>query len=155
MKWVAKIIATTLGVGYFPLAPGTMGSLAALIVYWIALEIDTPRLIILILGIAAPGIYAATVVEREMKNNLGSERGTDPSIIVIDEVVGMLIALIAVPKQTPFLIMAFILFRIFDIAKPYPVRRMERFPGGWGIVLDDVMAGIYANLAVQLARLIL
>ena len=73
---------------------------------------------------------------------------------MIDEVVGMLIALLFVPKTTFFLIAAFILFRIFDIAKPFPARRMERLHGGWGIVLDDVIAGVYANLAIQIGRAI-
>ncbi len=152
MSILAKIISTFFGVGYFPLAPGTMGSLAALIVYWISPEITAIQLALIILGISVLGVYTATITEHEMKNKLGQEKGIDPGIIVIDEVVGMLIALLFVPKTTFFLIAAFILFRIFDITKPYPVRNMERFPGGWGIVLDDVIAGIYANIAIQLAR---
>jgi phosphatidylglycerophosphatase A len=152
MSILAKIISTVFGVGYFPLAPGTMGSLAALIVYWISPEITAIQLALIILGISVLGVYTATITEHEMKNKLGQEKGIDPGIIVIDEVVGMLIALLFVPKTTFFLIAAFILFRIFDITKPYPVRNMERFPGGWGIVLDDVIAGIYANIAIQLAR---
>ncbi|MCU0642924.1 MAG: phosphatidylglycerophosphatase A [bacterium] len=154
MSLLAKIISTIFGVGYFPLMPGTMGSLAALIVYWISPEITAIQLALIILGISVLGVYTATITEHEMKNKLGQEKGIDPGIIVIDEVVGMLIALLFVPKTTFFLIAAFILFRIFDISKPYPVRNMERFPGGWGIVLDDVIAGIYANIAIQLARYI-
>ena len=154
MSILAKIISTIFGVGYFPLAPGTMGSLAALIVYWISPEITAIQLALIILGISVLGVYTATITEHEMKNKLGQEKGIDPGIIVIDEVVGMLIALLFVPKTTFFLIAAFILFRIFDITKPYPVRNMERFPGGWGIVLDDVIAGIYANIAIQFGRLI-
>lgn len=154
MSILAKIISTGFGVGYFPLAPGTMGSLAALIVYWICPEVTPLQLAIIILGIAAIGIYAATITEREMKTKLGQNSGTDPGIVVIDEVVGMLIALLFVPKTTLFLIAAFILFRIFDIAKPFPARRMERLHGGWGIMLDDVIAGVYANLAIQIGRAI-
>lgn len=154
MSILAKIISTIFGVGYFPLAPGTMGSLAALIVYWICPEINALQLAMIILGISALGIYTATITEREMKNKLGQERGIDPGIVVIDEVIGMLIALLFVPKTALFLIAAFIFFRIFDITKPYPIRRMEKFPGGWGIVLDDVIAGIYANIAIQLGRII-
>jgi len=154
MSILAKIISTGFGVGYFPLAPGTMGSLAVLIVYWICPEVTPLQLAIIILGIAAIGIYAATITEREMKTKLGQKSGTDPGIVVIDEVVGMLIALLFVPKTTLFLIAAFILFRIFDIAKPFPARRMERLHGGWGIVLDDVIAGVYANLAIQIGRAI-
>jgi len=154
MSNLAKIISTAFGVGYFPLAPGTMGSLAALIVYWISPEITAIQLAMIILGISALGIYTATITEREMKNKLGQERGIDPGIVVIDEVIGMLIALLFVPKTAFYLIAAFIFFRIFDITKPYPIRRMEKFPGGWGIVLDDVIAGIYANIAIQLGRII-
>ncbi|HEX9972894.1 MAG TPA: phosphatidylglycerophosphatase A [bacterium] len=154
MSILAKIISTGFGVGYFPLAPGTMGSLAALIVYWICPEINALQLAMIILGTSALGIYTATITEREMKNKLGQEKGIDPGIVVIDEVIGMLIALLFVPKTPFYLIAAFILFRIFDIAKPYPVRRMEKFPGGWGIVLDDVIAGICANIAIQLGRII-
>jgi phosphatidylglycerophosphatase A len=131
-----------------------MGSLAALIVYWICPEINALQLAMIILGISALGIYTATITEREMKNKLGQERGIDPGIVVIDEVIGMLIALLFVPKTALFLIAAFIFFRIFDITKPYPIRQMEKFPGGWGIVLDDVIAGIYANIAIQLGRII-
>jgi phosphatidylglycerophosphatase A len=155
MNILAKIISTFFGVGYFPKAPGTMGSLAALIVYWICPEINSLQLVSIILGITAIGIFTATITENEMKNKLGKDKGIDPGIIVIDEVIGMLIALVAVPKATLFLITAFILFRIFDIIKPYPVRRMEKFSGGWGIVLDDVIAGIFANIVIQIGRLIL
>ena len=70
------------------------------------------------------GIYSATVTEKEMKTRLGQDKGTDPGIIVIDEIVGMLIALLAIPKTFLFLITAFILFRIFDITKPYPARKV-------------------------------
>lgn len=154
MNFLARIISTGMGVGYFPLAPGTMGALAILIVYWICPEINSLQLLLIVIGLSAIGIYTATITEKEMKNRLGQDNGSDPSIIVIDEIIGMLIAVIAIPKTTFFLIAAFILFRIFDIAKPYPIRKMEKFPGGWGIVLDDVIAGIYANIVIQIGRFI-
>lgn len=155
MNILAKIISTFFGVGYFPKAPGTMGSLAALIVYWVCPEINSLQLVMIILGITGIGIVSATLTENEMKSKFGKDKGIDPGIIVIDEVIGMLIALIAVPKATIFLIAAFILFRIFDIAKPYPIRRIEKLQGGWGIVFDDVIAGIYANIVLQIGRLLL
>jgi phosphatidylglycerophosphatase A len=108
----------------------------------------------IIIGLTVLGIYTATITEKEMKKKLGSDKGNDPGIIVIDEIIGMLIALLFIPKTTFFLITAFILFRIFDIAKPYPARTMEKLHGGWGIVLDDVVAGIYANIVIQIGRLI-
>ena len=154
MNFLARIISTGLGVGYFPLAPGTMGSLAILIVYWICPEISSLQLSMIIVGLSVIGIYSVTITENEVKSKLGQDRGNDPGIIVIDEVIGMLVALLFIPKTTFFLITAFILFRIFDIAKPYPARKMEKLHGGWGIVLDDVVAGIYANIVIQIGRLI-
>ena len=154
MKLLARIISTGLGTGYFPIAPGTMGSLAILIVYWICPEISSLQLLLIIFGLSAVGIYTETVTEREMTSKLGQNKGSDPGIIVIDEIIGMLIALLFIPKTTFFLITAFVLFRIFDIAKPYPARKMEKLHGGWGIVLDDVVAGIYANIVIQIGRLI-
>jgi phosphatidylglycerophosphatase A len=154
MNIFARTIATGFGTGYFPIAPGTVGSLAILIAYWICPEISALQLIMIIIGLTALGIYTATITETEMKKKLGSDKGNDPGIIVIDEIIGMLIALLFIPKTTFFLITAFILFRIFDIAKPYPARTMEKLHGGWGIVLDDVVAGIYANIVIQIGRLI-
>jgi phosphatidylglycerophosphatase A len=154
MNFLARIISTGLGVGYSPLAPGTMGALLILIVFWICPEMSSLQLLLVIIGLTVIGIYTATVTEREMQSKVGQDRGRDPGIIVIDEIIGMLIALFALPKTSRFMIIAFILFRIFDIMKPYPARRMEKLPAGWGIVMDDVIAGIYANLAIQIGRAI-
>jgi len=154
MRFLARIISTGLGVGYFPVAPGTMGSLSILVVYWICPQIGSWQLFFSILGLSVIGIYTASITEKEMKNSLGQDKGTDPGIIVIDEIIGMLIALLAMPKTSFFLITAFVLFRIFDITKPYPARKVEILPGGWGIVLDDVVAGIYANIVIQIGRFI-
>ena len=74
----------------------------------------------------------------------------DPSSAVIDEVAGMGIAMLAIPNQWPFVIMAIILFRLFDIWKPYPIRELEKLPGGWGIMTDDLLAGVYANVWIQI-----
>lgn len=154
MNLLARIISTGLGVGFFPLAPGTMASLAILIIYGICPEISSLQLAMIIVGLSVVGIYTATITENEMKRKLGQERGNDPGIIVIDEIIGMLVALLFLPKTALFLITAFILFRIFDITKPFPARKMEQLPGGWGIVLDDVVAGIYANIIIQIGRVI-
>lgn len=77
----------------------------------------------------------------------------DPSIVVIDEIVGMWIALLFVPKTLPAVVVAFVAFRVFDIIKPFPAARLEAVPDGWGIMLDDVVAGIYANIATHLILL--
>jgi len=154
MKFLIRIISTGLGTGYYPIAPGTAGSLVILIAYWICPEISTLELLLFICGLSVIGIYSATVTEKEMTTRFGQDKGTDPGIIVIDEIIGMLIALLAIPKTLFFLITAFILFRIFDITKPFPVRKVEKLHAGWGIVLDDVVAGIYANIVIQIGRLI-
>jgi len=131
-------------VGFAPVAPGTVGSAAAFLLVvplrWAAstwLEITAAAVLFL------AGVWAARVTE----TTLGVE---DPGPVVVDEVVGMLVSLLWVPWSWTACIAAFLAFRAFDILKPWPTGRLERLPGGWGIMADDVMAGIYANLAVQL-----
>lgn len=154
MKYLARVISTGCGAGYFPIAPGTMGAVVMLIIYWLIPPLTTFQLLLLILGLMVVGIYSASVTEREVKAKSGAVAGSDPGIVVIDEIIGMLIALIAIPKSMRYLIATFLLFRLFDITKPFPVRRIEKLPSGWGIVLDDVLAGIYANLLIQIGRAI-
>lgn len=154
MNFLARMISTGCGIGYFPLAPGTMGALAALIIYWVAPQLANASLLLIIFTLMLVGTYAASITERELITRLGADRGKDPKIVVIDEVIGMLVSLVAIPKTTQFLILAFVLFRIFDIVKPFPARRIEKLPAGWGIVFDDVIAGIYANLLIQIGRAI-
>lgn len=130
---LAYAIATWFGCGYFPKGPGTVGSLAA-----VALTLaGVPP------GIAAalfflPAVWAAGVVAKE--------RGEDPQIVVADEVIGQWIALAAAPAGWKGALAAFLLFRFFDIVKPWPIRLFERLPGGWGVILDDVAAGAAAAL---------
>jgi phosphatidylglycerophosphatase A len=97
----------------------------------------------LALLLTAVGIPAGTSLAR-------SQGKPDPSIVVIDEAAGQMLALVAVPLQWKYLLVSFILFRGFDIFKPPPLRRLEKFPGGWGIMLDDVGAGLYALAVLQL-----
>ena len=93
--------------------------------------------------ICAIGVWAANRVEADSKI-------VDPSFVVIDEVAGQLITLFLIPFSWIYLLAGFLLFRAFDILKPFPARRAEELPGGWGIMLDDIFAGIYANLFLQL-----
>jgi phosphatidylglycerophosphatase A len=162
----ARIVATGLFSGYVPWASGTVGSLVGLIIYWIPGVHDGPWLPVLIaLGLLA-GAPASDGVARATGHKLtklaarsketfqaGSSHGPDPSIVVIDEIVGMWIALLFLPASVPLSVAAFIAFRVFDVLKPEPARYLERIPGGWGIMLDDVAAGIYANLASRLLML--
>ena len=138
------------GLGYSPIAPGTVGSLFAVIIYWLCPELNHLTFLSFILLLFFVGVYTSTATENYLIKKLGIGQGHDPSLIIIDEVVGMLVALIAIPKTYHFIIAAFILFRIFDIVKPFPVNLSQKLPQGWGIMIDDLLAGIYANLLIQL-----
>ena len=144
----ASLVATFFGIGRLRPGPGTWGSAAA-VALWAAAAFElppvlrTPVCIILALLFTLIGIPAATLVAR-------GSRTKDPQFVVIDEVAGQLIALIAVPLAWKTFLAGFILFRVCDIIKPPPVRQLEKLPEGTGIVLDDVAAGLYASLGMQL-----
>ena len=149
----AWTVATFFGAGYGKPGPGTWGSVAALLL-WAAfaftLHPSTLTLTLaLLIGIAVAivlGVPAATIVERESGR-------TDPGFVVIDEVIGQWIALLGSPADWRHGLIALVLFRLFDITKPFPVRRLERLPGGWGIIFDDVAAGLYALGVASLIRI--
>lgn len=149
MSSFARLIATWFGCGYFPKSPGTAGSLGAIVVA-APLAIHAGWTPLTFAGLSAvallPAIWAADRTARDM----GSK---DPQIVVVDEVVGQWIALTGAPtlQNWKWWLAAFVLFRAFDILKPPPVRALEKIRGGAGIVLDDVMAGIYAALVLALA----
>ena len=144
----ATLTATFFGIGRLRPGPGSWGS-AATVILWAAAafalppSLRTPVAIALALLVTLIGIPAATQVSR-------ASGAKDPQFVVIDEVAGQLIALIAVPLAWKTFLAGFILFRAFDIVKPPPVRQLERLPEGTGIVLDDVAAGIYALAVMQL-----
>jgi phosphatidylglycerophosphatase A len=138
----ATLTATFFGVGHLKPAPGTWGSLATVILWALAsshipIGSRTYATIISAIAVTAIGIPAATLVAR----GYGVK---DPQFVVIDEVAGQLIALIAVPLAWKTFLAGFILFRVFDMWKPFPVRHLERLPEGTGIVVDDLAAGLYA-----------
>jgi phosphatidylglycerophosphatase A len=140
----AVFVATAGYCGYFPIAPGTVGSAAGLVVYALVRWVQSPVLETgLILGLFAAGIWAGTIAE----HYLG---GVDPGPIVIDEVVGMLITLAFISVGWSGALAGFVLFRIFDVMKPYPAGRFERLHGGLGVMSDDAMAAVYANLSLRL-----
>ena len=143
---LANWFSTVFKVGYLPLAPGTWGSLAALAVWFLIIEsTSTITFIALIIIIFALGVYTSSITERYLNK-------IDPSVIVIDEWVGQWIALLFLPKSLLWGLVAFALFRLFDIWKPYPINSLDKISNGWGIMLDDVLAGLYALLGVQLLR---
>jgi phosphatidylglycerophosphatase A len=149
----AWAVATFFGAGLGKPGPGTWGSAAAVLL-WAAVAgglHPSPDILLLTLccGIALSlliGVPAASIVARESGRN-------DPGFVVIDEVAGQWITLLLSPFNWRNALLAFVLFRLFDITKPFPIRRIERLPAGWGIVFDDVGAGLYAWGVASLLRL--
>lgn len=146
-RW-ATLVATFFGAGRLRPGPGTWGSLAAALLWWLLAShlptsLHLPIIVVLIVGVTAIGIPASTLEAR----GCGKE---DPSHVVIDEVAGQLVTLIACPILWKPLLAGFILFRAFDIVKPFPIRRLENLPEGTGIVVDDLGAGIYGLIVLQL-----
>lgn len=141
---IAFLIATWFGCGLAPLAPGTAGSLGGLAIAILLHYAGYGRgtLLIFTLVLLAPGIWAADLVARQMNQ-------TDPHLVVVDEVLGQWITLLgAATFNWKTWLVAFAFFRLLDVWKPAPARQFESLPGGWGIVADDVMAGIYGALAI-------
>ena len=137
-------IATGFGSGLAPRAPGTVGSLAAMLPWLVLRELSIPAYLLILLGAFALGVWACNWTIRRLAVE-------DPGLVVWDEFVGVWIALIAVPQHWGFVAAGFLLFRLFDIAKPWPVSWADRrVKGGFGTMLDDVFAGLYALAGVQL-----
>jgi phosphatidylglycerophosphatase A len=138
------LIATGFYSGYLPKAPGTWGSLVGLLLFFLLHTLSLEIYLAVVAGLFVIGTFAAGEAEKIMDHQ-------DPGLVVIDEIVGMLITMIAVPATPLFMVLGFTLFRIFDIWKPFPVGFVDqRFHGGLGIMLDDVVAGIYSLLILQL-----
>jgi len=139
----AVFLATAAYCGYFPVAPGTVGSAAGLLVYLLVAWIGLPIVEVAAIALTfAVGAWAATHAERFFG-------GIDPGPVVIDEVLGMLITLAFIPAGWQAMLAGFLLFRVLDVIKPFPANRLETFHGGFGIMADDAMAGVYANLALR------
>ena len=151
----AWAVATFFGAGLGKPGPGTWGSVAAVLL-WLAVAVSLhpasqTLFLILLAGIALSlilGVPAATIVARESGRK-------DPQFVVIDEVAGQWIALLFAPAGWRYAIAALVLFRLFDITKPFPARQLESLPEGWGIVFDDVAAGLYALGIATLLRIFL
>lgn len=147
VKRVPIWIATWFGCGFFPYGPGTVGSLAAVVVagiLWRYVDDGRLALLIAILVLFAPGVWASTRTARAFGKK-------DPGMVVVDEVLGQWVTLLGARHPTPGTLLAgFILFRLFDIWKPPPVRQFEKLPEGLGIVADDLAAGIYAALILYI-----
>jgi len=146
-SFLTRFIATGAFSGYSPVASGTAGSFVGLLIYLIP-GVDS----IFVLGpLILVGFFVGVVTSTRME----SFYGKDPSIVVIDEVVGMWISVLFFPKTILLMILLFVAFRIYDIIKPPPARKYDDMHGGLGIMLDDVVAAIYANITVRIIGFII
>ncbi|ADH85068.1 phosphatidylglycerophosphatase A family protein [Desulfurivibrio alkaliphilus] len=144
MDKLIMLLATGFGLGRLPKAPGTWGTLAAFPVHWAIMGLSWQLYALSLAGIIVLAVIISGMAEKILDR-------PDPGMVVIDEVAGMLIALIAVPATFTAWLLAFVLFRFFDILKPFPIRFIDRrCHGGLGIVLDDLLAGLYALGCIHL-----
>lgn len=137
-------MASVFGAGYSPVASGTVGSLVTAVAIWL-LPLTLLRTAVALVVVTLLGIWAGGRVERVLGRK-------DPGVIVIDEVAGMLLSVIGLPRSLPVLITAFLLFRLFDIWKPFPARESQALTGGMGVMVDDLIAGLYTLVLIMGAR---
>jgi phosphatidylglycerophosphatase A len=143
MQRLGLFIATCGYVGYAPIAPGTFGSAAGLVVFYAVRSLGSPIAeLAVIVAVFALGIWSATVAERHFN-------GTDPGPVVIDEVLGMLVTLALLDVTFAGAVAGFLVFRVLDVIKPWPSAGFERLPGGLGVMADDGMAAVYAHLIMR------
>jgi phosphatidylglycerophosphatase A len=139
-------VATLGPVGRTPVAPGTAASALTVLALWL-LGLSPMALTLALVGVIALGVWAADGAEHALG-------GKDPGAIVIDEVAGMTLSALVVPPTVPALLAAFVLFRLFDVLKPFPANVSQRLRGGLGVMMDDLVAGLYALALVVLARVL-
>ena len=168
IPFLSKFFATGLYTGLIPGPTGTWGSLLGAACYYLVPGTEQPLLLALIIAVTFfAGAYTSGVVAERTGHQLtraaelaksafqpDAHASPDPSIVVIDEIVGMWASLLLLPKSLPILILAFCFFRLYDIVKPYPARLLERVPRGWGIMLDDLVAAVYANVSSHVVLLL-
>jgi phosphatidylglycerophosphatase A len=143
MNRFAVLLATSLGAGYFPVAPGTAGSAVGVVIYLLTRHRSAPEQIGLLAVISVIGVWAASVAARHFGRD-------DPGPVVIDEVAGQLLTLLLTGVGVGGAIVGFFLFRVLDIFKPWPARQFESLHGGLGIMADDLMVAVYGNLLMHL-----
>jgi len=143
---IVTLFATFFYTGFFPFAPATFATLVFLALYWLVPGGD---------WIATWTIFVPTLVlSIPASSRMEKTHGKDPHCVVIDEVVGIQVVLLGATPSLAGVIAAFVLFRIFDVWKPYPIDKLQSLPGGWGIVADDVLAGLYSRIVLVLAGLV-
>jgi len=138
---VAFVVASVFGAGYSPVAPGTAGSLVTAVAIWL-LPFNPMRMAITLGVVILVGLWAGSRVERVLGRK-------DPGLIVIDEVAGMFCSMLLLPRTIPVLATAFLLFRLFDVWKPFPARESQALTGGMGVMVDDLIAGLYTLVLVK------
>ncbi|MFA5339639.1 MAG: phosphatidylglycerophosphatase A [Candidatus Omnitrophota bacterium] len=146
MKTVIRLVSTCFYAGYIPKIPGTAGSVCGLLLF-LLVNYSLPVTFITLSVLTA----AALLVIRSAEELFGKK---DSRRIVIDEAIGMMIALLFIPMRPELIALAFVLFRVFDITKPFPIKRIEKIESPWGVVLDDAVAAVYANLSVRLIAIL-
>lgn len=142
INFVEKLFGSGFYTGFLPVAPGTFGSLTALIIYLLP-GFENPSLMIFMISLFI-------LIGLPIADKFELLYGKDPAQFTIDEFVGMWITLLFVPKKIWWILLAFLIWRALDITKPFPARKLEALKGGWGVMLDDIMAGIYSFISVQL-----
>src|SRR6476620_2504587 len=141
---IAKLISTCLGIGYIRKGAGTVAAFIGCIAWYFIQVRGVNALfdVVAILALTLLGIWSATMVETEW--------GKDSNRVVIDELLGMWISVFLIPAELKYIALAFVLFRFFDIVKPFYIRKAEALPGGWGVMADDVLAGVYSNILLHI-----
>jgi len=153
---VSVFLSTLFGIGYIPIAPGTMGTIFAATIFYFVAKLYLPSVPwwlfnTVILGVTVIIYFAGVALTSEAEKKLGHDSGK----IVIDELVGYLVSILFLPTVSvgrlwAIVLYTFIFFRVFDIAKPWPINNSQKLKSGWGIMTDDVIAGIYANILAQI-----
>ena len=143
MLWIQRFIATGAFSGYSPTAPGTVGTVLFALAFLLFPGLRGMTLLVVLALLFVLGVWSATGVEKL--------HGHDARQINVDEMVGMGLALVAYPAHLAWywILLPFALFRLFDVVKPYPINRLQDLPRGWGVMMDDVLAGVYANVVFQ------
>jgi phosphatidylglycerophosphatase A len=145
--WIAHVLAVWFGCGHLPLMPGTWGTLGAIPLYLLVRPLGLAAVAATAVAVTLVGLWAAGDVERRLG-------GKDPQIVCIDEVAGVFVTWLAAPSTWRGLVVGLVLFRVFDQTKPWPARRAERLGGGAGVMLDDIVAGLWGAALLAGARLL-
>jgi phosphatidylglycerophosphatase A len=148
IKHLTWLVSSFLGIGHLPVAPGTWTSLAVVLLYkFFLFRLAWPYYLLVFLIVFFIGVLASSLMSSRLNNK-------DPRTVVIDEAAGQLLPLFLLSPEWPLLGISFLLFRFFDIAKPFPIRKIENMPSGWGIMLDDIVAGLYTGIIINIYLLL-